>query len=186
MVSPHGIYICNGGQPRKIGDAGTLDRHYQDFSTMLENYIRILTLLRRVQEQLSAYIQSFGGDGTIHGTIADIDFENHIMINTEDGSLTSCYSPVMGTVMPYPDISSLIREPCPRLIERFAAIGSSQDTALVSGIKDSSSGYERVDIRNSPYAVSRRVNAPQRLFDRKTLRQIIIPFHHETYNYHNM
>ena len=47
---------------------------------MIEKYIVALTPLRKAQEKLSAYIKSFGGDGSIHGTIVDIDFENSISV----------------------------------------------------------------------------------------------------------
>ena len=169
LVSLRGVYICNGGQIRRIGSFEPLDRYYKNFYTMIEKYIVALTPLRQAQEKLSAYIKSFGGEGRIHGTIVDIDFENHVMINTDDGTITPYNSPVFGIVKKYQDIGSLIHECCPELEAGYS--DHKEELVLVSP-KESGAGdnYEMIDIKNSPYAVSRRVNALQRLFEKKILR----------------
>lgn len=170
LTSPRGVYICNGGQVRKIGSIEPLDRYYENFKIVIEKYIVDLSPLRRAQEQLSSFVKSFGGTGTIHGTIVDIDFFNHIMLNTNDGTVTFYHSPKFGIVKTYSDIGNLLHTHCPVLEERFHEIGNGQLTTATACLSEHESEYECVDIKNSPYALSRRINALQRLFDKRILR----------------
>ena len=170
LTAPRGVYICNGGQIRKIGSPESLERYMENFMAVINNYITALSPLRRVQEQLAAYIKSFGGKGRIHGTIVDIDFENHVMVNTSDGTLTFYNSPMFGLVKTYPDIGTLLHAHCPELEAAYLAIGSSQLVPITEELSAPSSSYEHVDIKNSQYALSRRINALQRLFDKHILR----------------
>ena len=129
-----------------------------------------MTPLRRFQEQIASFVKSFGGRGTIHGTIIDIDRENHIMVNTFDGSVTPYNSPVFGIVKAYTDLGMLLHEHCPLLEARYKELGENQLVAASFALDEHSEQYEHVDIKNSPYALSRRVNALQRLFDKRILR----------------
>ena len=170
LTAPRGVYICNGGQIRRIGSLESLDRYMEHFMDVINNYITALSPLRRAQEQLAAYIKSFGGKGRIHGTIVDIDFENHVMVNTGDGTLTFYNSPMFGLVKTYPDIGTLLHAHCPELEAAYLEVGNSQLVPIAEELAAPSSSYERVDIKNSQYALSRRINALQRLFDKHILR----------------
>ena len=170
LSSPRGVYICNGGVVRRIGKPESLGRYMANFMTVINKYITALTPLRKAQEQLSAYIKSIGGNGKIHGTIVDIDFYNHVMVNTNDGSLVYYYSPVFGAVKTYPDFRSLIHNHCPLLEAAFFEAGDTQLAPIAETLTSELASYERVDIKNSPYALSRRVNALQRLFEKRILR----------------
>lgn len=170
LVAPRGVYICNGGQIRKIGPYEPLDRYMANFMTMVNKYIRALSPLRRVQEKLSAYIKRIGGDGDIHGTIVDIDFTNHVMVNVKDGTLTFYNSPMFGIVKTYSDIGTLLHAHCPELETEYLKIGNAQLMPISKSLSKTSSSYKVVDIKNSPYALSRRINALQRLFDKHILR----------------
>ena len=170
LSAPRGVYICNGGQIRKIGSPESLDRYMENFMVVINKYITALSPLRRAQEQLAAYIKSFGGKGTIHGTIVDIDFENHVMVNTSDGTLTFYNSPVFGWVKPYPDIGTLLHAHCPKLEAAYLKTGDSQLVPIAEELSAPASSYEHVDIKHSQYALSRKINALQRLFDKHILR----------------
>ena len=52
----------------------------------------------------------------------------------------------------------------------FLAAGDTQLVPIAEALASEPESYERVDIRNSPYALSRRVNALQRLFEKRILR----------------
>ena len=170
LAAPRGVYICNGGQIRKIGSPESLDRYMENFMVVINKYITALSPLRRAQEQLAAYVKSIGGTGRIHGTIVDIDFENHIMVNTSDGTLVFYYSPMFGLVKTYPDIRTLLQAHCPELEAAYLKVGNSQLAPIAKELSVPSPPYERVDIQNSQYALSRRINALQRLFDKHILR----------------
>ncbi len=170
LTSPRGVYICNGGQIRRIGPNEPLDRYMANFMNMIKQYLAVLSPLRRFQEKLSSYVKSFGGDGIIHGTIVDIDFFNHIMVNTSDGTLTYYYSPMFGVVETYPDIGALLHARCPQLETAYQKAGTTKLIPVSKKLSKKSSSLEYVDIKNSPYAISRRINALQRLFDKHILR----------------
>ena len=173
LVSPRGVYICNGGQIRKIGSSEPLDRYYENFTIVVEKYIIMLTPLRRLQEKLSAYVKSIGGCGRIHGTIVDITFDSHIMITEDENKkakLTYYYSPFFGIIRCYPSLSELVHAQCPFLEERMRETGNSQLISIEKELYAAPNGYECVDIKNSEYRLSRRINALQRLFDVQILR----------------
>ncbi len=46
----------------------------------------------RALQQISAEVRSFGGYGTVHGCIVDIDFFNHIYLNPFDGRITPYFA----------------------------------------------------------------------------------------------
>lgn len=171
LDTPSGRYICNGGQPRKVDPSKPFSWYYDHFSCMVSIYLSALSPLRKVQEQLSAQIKRFGGTGRIHGTIVDIDFYNHIMINTFDGTLTYYNSPDYGIVKTYRDIASLVHAHSPELEGAFLKAGNQplfpRKAAIASQTEN---GYTLVDLRNSPYTLSRRINALQKLFDKHILR----------------
>lgn len=170
LVSQRGVYICNGGQIRKIGLSESLERYFENFTVVINRYIVALTPLRQIQEKLAAYIKSIGGSGRIHGTIVDIDFENHVMVNTSDGTLTYYNSPMFGLVKTYSDIGALLHAHCPAL-EAAYFTNSSQLVPIISEtLAVKSSSYEHIDIKNSQYSLSHKINALQRLFDRHILR----------------
>ena len=168
LVSPLFVHICNGGQIRGIGPCEPLDRYVANFKAVIDRYMIALSPLRQFQERLSSYIKSLGGNGYIHGTIVDIDFQNHVMINPLDGALTFYNSPKFGVVNAYPDIGALIHAHCPALETAYQKAGSS--LPIAKNTPSPLSTLESVDIKNSPYAISRKVNALQRLVDKHILR----------------
>ncbi len=171
FVSPKGVYICNGGLIRKTGPSESLQWYYDNFLTMVDLYITLLSPLRRFQEKISAVVKSIGGSGKIHGTIVDVDFSNHIMVNTEDGTVKYYNSPFLGIVRTYDTLAALLQDNCPELEKNLKKTGAELVSITGSGaIENAISPYQKVDIKNSPYAISARVNALQRLFDKHILR----------------
>ena len=165
-----GIFICNGGQVRYI-DSFPIKYHDYLFSDMVHAYLRLLSPLRTAQESVSAFVKSFGGTGKIHGTIVDIDFYNHVMFNTDDGTITYYYAPFFGAVKPYSDILSLLTEQRPDFADRYLKSGCADNLPDILRTDSRVDSFlQFVDIKNSQYAVSRRVNALQRLFDKHILR----------------
>ncbi len=169
LTSSKGMYICNGGSIKKIDKTVNLDMYNRRFLDMVRMYLLALSPLRRAQEQVAEYVRSIGGSGTIHGTIVDIDSLNHIMFNVEKGTITFYNSPIFGLVIPYPDIRSLLHDHNPILEQKLLESGGSELLPAVPS-EPVLSTLETVDIKNSPYALSRRVNALQRLFDNHVLR----------------
>lgn len=167
-VSTNKVCICNGGQLRTVGPFESMDFYYQYFSLMVKVYLLVLSPLRQIQERISSFVKGIGGSGKIHGTIVDIDYYNHIMVNSVDGSLVFYNSPYYGLIKPYSDLGLLLHEHCPRIESRF--LKGNQSIIVAGNVPISTNPYTHIDIKNSPYAISRRVNALQRLFDKHILR----------------
>jgi len=91
------------------------------------------------------------------------------MINPADGSLLFYYSPIFGLVEKFTDFHLLVEAHCPEIAKRLK--GNIENIQFpVKSSKELSVGFQRVDIKNSPYSISERINALQRLFDKHILR----------------
>ena len=77
---------------------------------------------------------------------------------------------MFGLVKTYSDLGTLLHEHCQMLEPRYNELGQDQLVIASHTLQESQEGYETVDIKNSPYILSRRVNALQRLFDKRILR----------------
>ena len=168
-----GTFICVGGRLRKVNHTADIEYYKNKFSDMVNTYLTIMTPYRSAQERIAKAVRSFGGEGTIHGFIVDIDFYNHIMLNPADGKITFYYSPFYGLVQEYGTVYELLSARNPALLERSleqAKLIEGSDDSLVFTKEVPKSRYVQVDIKNSPYTGSMKMNQLQRLFDAKVLR----------------
>lgn len=168
-----GTFICVGGRIRKVNHAADIEYYRNKFSDMVNTYLTILTPYRSAQERIAKAVRSFGGEGTIHGYIVDIDFYNHIMLNPADGKITFYYSPFFGLAQEYGTVYELLSARKPALLERSleqAKLAEGNGDSLVFTKEIPKSGFVQVDIKNSPYIGSMKMNQLQRLFDAKVLR----------------
>lgn len=171
LISKKASYICAGGRIKKIGAYIDIKEFDSSFTEMVNKYLRILYPYRKVQEQIAAEVKKFGGTGSIHGTIVDIDFFNHIMIDPTTNTITYYYSPMFGYVQTYGNILELLDRHNPALANNFKMLNGKSETALsVQNQMALQSEMMKVDIKNSVYAFSNRLNQLQRLFDKKILR----------------
>lgn len=168
-----GTFICVGGRLKKLSCTAGIDRYKTMFSNLVNTYLAILSPYRLAQESIAKAVKSFGGEGRIHGYIVDIDFYNHIMLNPEDGKITYYYSPFMGVVDIYNSLRELLSAHNPDCLERYLEqikLTGNMENNLMPTQGTSHSGLIQIDIKNSPYADSRKMNQLQRLFDAKVLR----------------
>ena len=171
LVSSKGTYICAGGRVKKISKCPDIEQFNTDFLGMIKKYIKVLSPYRNAQEHIAEAVKSFGGDGRIHGCIIDIDFLTHIMLNPSDGSMTYYYSPVFGQVQTYGNLLALLEDHNKVLAAEYRKLLKSADNGLIPQNQViSASEMMQIDIKNSVYAVSNRMNQLQRLFDKKILR----------------
>lgn len=171
LITPKGAYVCAGGNIRNAAKNRDIQYFDENFLHMVKKYIQIFSPYRHAQEQIAEEVKAFGGEGWIHGCIIDIDFCNHIMLNSGDGSCTYYYSPVFGHLKPYPNLTALLEAHNEELAVRYKKQLGTADNSLVPQSQiDVLPEMIKIDIKNSPYAVSRKMNQIQRLFDNKILR----------------
>lgn len=112
------IYLLKGGQLKNLKNQ---DLTYY-FNNMYFYSKSIENLLKNFNDclvSISKFIRQIGGDGTIHGCIVDIDFYNHIYLNPNDGKIVPYYATSIVDKWVYPNIESILKEKCPRLIDNY-------------------------------------------------------------------
>lgn len=169
VISYKGIYICAGGNVKRIGECTDMSRIQENFNNMVEGYLRVLEPYRNAQEWISKEVKSFGGEGTIHGSIIDIDFYNHILLSG-DGTVIYYYSPVYGEVEQYDSLLSLLDKHNISLATRYRKQLGIKNNRQTENLELQVKEMIKIDIKNSPYVISRKVKQLQRLFDKKILR----------------
>ncbi len=167
-----GTFICVGGSTRKIGDRTDIEHYKNEFGKIIDSYLTILSPYRMAQEKISEMVKAFGGSGKIHGYIIDIDFWTHVMLNPIDGKSTYYFSPLFGYIKTFETLHELLKVCAPDYLDRYLEQnGSSIDKDLEPNYQTSiCSDLIQIDIKNSLYPDSKRMNQLQMLFEAKVLR----------------
>lgn len=132
------LRLLNGGRIRVIPQR-PLTYYFEKLGVLLENVKLYFGPYFSKQKEISDWIMSFGGDGSIHGCIIDIDFYNHIYLNPIDGTLVPYYATSIIDKHVYRSIKSLISSRCHWLLKSF--LKKKDDQPLLPSTKNG---------RNSP------------------------------------
>ncbi|MCH5189162.1 MAG: metallophosphoesterase [Oscillospiraceae bacterium] len=171
LIGRKATYICIGGSIRTVSKCTDITKFQNDFLRMINIYIQRLEPYRAAQEKISSAIKSFGGSGRIHGAIIDVDFFNHVSLNPFDKKITYYFSPMFGIIQEYNDLAGLLDANCPELVESYRKhLCSSQELSTLSNNINIMSDMIRIDVKNSIYPFSNRMNQLQRLFTKHILR----------------
>ena len=157
----------------KINDITDIEYFQKKFSKMINAYLAIFFPYRNAMERIAYEVKAIGGWGKIHGSIIDVDFFNHILLNSFDGKITFYNSPVFGYVQSYSSLFELLSIHRPELLEQYSDYvkqieGGKNSIVFVQNSNERL--LEAIDIKNSPYSDSRKISQVQRLFDVKVLR----------------
>lgn len=101
------IYLLNGGSIRSLNNQD-IDYYFENMVKYSQAVKRFFKPLMNVLESISKEVESFGGYGTIHGSIVDIDYYNHIFVNPLDGTITPYYAENIKNKMPFNSVGSLL------------------------------------------------------------------------------
>lgn len=135
-------------------------------------------------------LKRLGLSGEIHGTIVDIDFYHHIMVNPMDGTITFYYSPFLGLVQEMNSFKEVMKSLCDgkeniKLRDKYNKMLNEDKANLlpsvkshspikISGSTDAIIAKERnmasVDLSDGAYGVSRKISPLQHLFTGRVLR----------------
>ncbi len=162
--STRGLSILNGGALKSLS-INNINYYYDNMDSQIAINKKPLDKYTKYQKTVSNYIKKIGGLGTIHGSIIDIDFYNHIYVNPFDGTLTGYSALDIIDKYIYANIPSLLKANCPLLYENYQKLlGNSKSNALI--IKGQSTEiilkptyYPSTDI----YQASRKIKKMQRL-----------------------
>lgn len=112
------LYILNGGTAKR-----TFGRGPEYFYERMANYAKSVTLFlskySALQKAVSKEIREFGGSGTIHGCIVDIDFYDHLYLNPLDGKITPYHAESITSKNVYTNVASLLKYCAPALYDNY-------------------------------------------------------------------
>lgn len=114
-------YFLSGAQIYRI-ENHTLEYFYDKISNYTNSIKMFISKYREKQQEISDLIKSFGGSGTIHGCIIDIDFFCHIYLNILDGKMTPYYAEDIVDKYVYDSIDNLLKQKVPELYETYKRI----------------------------------------------------------------
>ena len=163
------LKILEGGRAHPL-EKETIAHVYDNMVYMAQKMLGGTSNIRKQMTSVSEYIRSFGGTGTIHGCIVDIDFFNHVYVNPYDGTITPYYASDMANKIVYPELRSLLLNRVPSLVGAFDDSASKQKGLIKinSGIRAEPNGtpYKDTDI----YAISNKMRNAQYLVDCNIVR----------------
>lgn len=164
-------YLMDGG--KQIAAGLSIDYLYAN----LEQYYLMMTEasepFRQKLKEISGFVKSFGGDGTVHGSIVDIDFFNHIFLNPIDGKVTPYHATDIQNKYVYGSLGSLIEDKLPDMYPGYLETASKGGTLpeLSTGAGQVSEGEPVLIWDTSIYALSKKAKGFQYMADFKIVRQ---------------
>ena len=85
------LTILNGGAMKKL-EIQDIQYYYNNMDAMVSTIKTPLDKFTSFQKHIADVVKRIGGYGTIHGSIIDIDFYNHIYVNPVDLSMTGYWA----------------------------------------------------------------------------------------------
>lgn len=172
-------YLCKGGTVAKLPPKREgIIYFYSRFEKMINRLVEMLLPYRSFQEKISEEIKSIGGVGSMHGLIVDYDFWHHVEIDPFEKRLVFYYSPMMGFKQEFTDVRGLLSHVCKDEIEVKNRIINVNSDGLIFRNEidlydkdDSRLDIQRVDIKNSFYAISSKMKNLERIFTAGILRE---------------
>lgn len=185
LVSKSKTKICYGGRQKVVSKCTNIAYYYEIFEIMLATYFEIMLPLRKAQEELAQEVKRLNimspVAGNIHGTIVDVDFYHHIMINPFDGKITFYYSPMYGMIQEFGTFQELLESYCKKegISDERKKIDKELRSLSAEGIRLKCKGrstiidsneIQKISIKDSLYSVSNKIGQLQRLFTANILR----------------
>lgn len=159
------LCILNGGAIKKLSK-NNIRYYYDNMDSIIATIRKPLDKYTSIQERIASEVRKFGGEGTIHGCIIDIDWYNHIYVNPIDLKVTGYWASDMTNKKIYRDVPSLLKKECPLLYKNYVKLIESNSQNLpiiVSGVKDDVSLLPQTYLNTDIYKVSRKIKQMQKL-----------------------
>lgn len=115
------LTILNGGAMKKL-EVQNIQYYYDNMDAMISTIKTPLDKYTDFQKHLANTVKALGGVGTIHGSIIDIDFYNHIYVNPIDLSVTAYWASDIIHKVVYPSVSALLEKNCPAIFGKYGKL----------------------------------------------------------------
>lgn len=113
--------ILNGGAMKKL-EIQDVQYYYDNMDTMISTIKTPLDKFTSYQKRIADMVKQIGGSGTIHGSIIDIDFYNHIYVNPFDLSIIGYWASDIINKIVYPSIPVLLEKNCPVIFSKYVKL----------------------------------------------------------------
>lgn len=115
------LTILNGGAMKKL-EIQDIQYYYDNMDFMISTIKTPLDEFTSFQKRIAGIVKRIGGVGTIHGSIIDIDFYNHIYVNPLDLSITGYWASDIINKIVYPSIPALLEKNCPTIFGEYVKL----------------------------------------------------------------
>ena len=115
------LTILNGGAMKKL-EIQDVQYYYDNMDAMISTIKTPLDKFTSFQRRIADMVKQIGGIGTIHGSIVDIDFFNHIYVNPFDLSITGYWASDIINKIVYPSIPALLEKNCPVMFGEYVKL----------------------------------------------------------------
>jgi len=123
------LYLLDGGKRCKL-NIQDINYYYENMSYYSNKIKDSTNRISTYMKEISLFVKSFGGAGTIHGCIIDIDFYNHLYVNIYDGTITPYYAINTRDKYPYKDLSTLLLNIRPDLYLNYKKMTSEKNSVI--------------------------------------------------------
>lgn len=120
------------GEQRKKLSRYDIQYYFENMKLYAQKVTEAVTPFQNALSVISSEVRKFGGCGSVHGCIVDIDYFNHIYLNPFDGTFTMYYA--LNTMQKYVcnDMISLLKDRLPKLCEQYESAKISGFLPIVS------------------------------------------------------
>lgn len=181
------MYLLNGGNIN-ILEHSDINYYFERMSYYSDAIKEIFSGYNQALKSISDSIKKIGGTGTIHGSIVDIDFFNHIYLNPEDGTVTPYFALSIVEKYIYPNVKALLLAEREDLYDNYMKNldGETEGNMLLKGeMKAGSIEVSRFIPDTSMYRPSRIMKSLQYLTEVNVIRiwnDSIIDVHFQSKN----
>ena len=118
LQSESSLCLLVGGKRKRL-PRNDIQYYYDNIDLYVQKVTEAITPFQRALAAISNEVRKFGGWGSIHGCIIDIDLFNHIYLNPFDGTITPYYAIDIQRKYVYDDVLLLLKERLPRLCVKY-------------------------------------------------------------------
>ena len=163
-----GLCILNGGSRRTIPNRD-ITYYYKKMDQIISRISEPLNQYTAFQKRVSNAVKKFGGSGTIHGCIVDIDFYNHIYVNPIDNTIRGYYATDMINKKVYSSIPALLKKQRPEMFEHYRKLLESDSGQMLclTQNKNKHSAATQLEMEyfgTDIYKASREISKMQKLY----------------------
>ena len=169
MKTSRGLRMLAGGQAIVVNHS--ISYYYENLGKYRRCVESAFEPFRSALKVLSKEVRAFGGSGTIHGCIVDVDWYNHIYLNPLDGKVSAYEADNIVEKRVFPSVQAMLAGTAYESRYQKAIESGEVDVLAEKNIEDKAlAQVPEVVLDTDMYRSSRIVRSVQYLFDKGVIR----------------